>query len=132
MLVLVVVVVPVVAQPVGSCPCPAAPRGSAPLLAAGTRQRPPSPACRRAPGRGEARRCSAHSRRAMKRIMKRIWRFPWSRRAREGPVSSGSSGGDELREEGRDELRLGEAIKESKSSGGEVGKDKGFKLDSSF
>ena len=47
-------------------------------------------------------------------------------------MSSGSSGGDELREEGRDELRVGEAIKESKSSGGEVGKDKGFKLDASF
>lgn len=75
-------------------------QGSAPLFASGTRQRPPSPACRRSPGRGEARRCSAHSCWAMKRI----WRFLWGRRAQGGPVSSGSSGGNELRPEGRDEL----------------------------
>ncbi|XP_054705435.1 uncharacterized protein LOC129215757 isoform X3 [Grus americana] len=36
--------------------------------------------------------------------MKRIWRFLWGRRAQGGPVSSGSSGGNELRPEGRDEL----------------------------
>ncbi|GAB0198668.1 ankyrin repeat domain-containing protein 26-like [Grus japonensis] len=36
--------------------------------------------------------------------MKRIWWFLWGRRARRGPGSSGSSGGNELRPEGRDEL----------------------------
>ncbi|XP_075629575.1 uncharacterized protein LOC142604744 isoform X1 [Balearica regulorum gibbericeps] len=37
--------------------------------------------------------------------MKRIWRFLRGRRARVGPVSSGSSGGNELQPEGLDELR---------------------------
>ena len=52
---LVVLVVLVLAQPVGSCPGSAAPWGSAPQFAAGTRQRLPSPAGHRSPGRGEAR-----------------------------------------------------------------------------
>lgn len=74
--------------------------------------------------RGEARRCSAHSRRAMKWI----WR---SRRVRAGPVSSGSGGGDELRPEGQDKLHL-EDISASKSAGGEVRKPKDFNLESSL
>ena len=45
------------ARPGGSCPYPAAPQGLAPLLAAGTRQRPPNPACLRSSVRGKAVRC---------------------------------------------------------------------------
>ncbi|XP_075028114.1 coiled-coil domain-containing protein 144A-like [Calonectris borealis] len=51
--------------------------------------------------------------------MKRAWRFLRSRRAREGPAASGSSGGDELRPQGREGL-CREAVRASESSGGEA------------